>query len=208
MRREKTGPARMAGGFDTNTTDPKNLECSLLSSTGNDSRSSSPVPLALGEHKVTYEGETVCVDWCMDLRRRASQIRCGMSRKFTVYVGGRDVTFALHIDPIRSDMDACPEHESGRRKSKISFRSPNTCAHVWLQCIEPSALPSSGYPLQIVIASSGEVRQLAEAHDFAQEDRCKGQPENNTWLMPSFESTKNAGWHVSLRLQPAPSHVV
>lgn len=70
---------------------------------------------------------------------------------------------------------------------------------------QPSALPSSGYPLQVVIASAGEARQLAEAHDFAKEERCKGQSENNTWEMPSPESTKNTGWRVSLQLQPAPS---
>jgi hypothetical protein len=159
-----------------------------------------------GQHSVSEENGIYVFDWNVDLRCKNTTYRCGFQRKFSLNIGGCEVPFVFHIDPIAKELcngDASngnKGHGKKKQKTPSTFRRPGTKADMWIKCLDSSALPTGSWPMSVSI-SGGEVSHIVtDCHNFASECTCRAPFPLKLWDIP-FEIPESGTWMVCAHLK-------
>jgi hypothetical protein len=163
--------------------------------------------LEKGQHLVSKENEDNVFEWNVDLRLKNTTYRCGFQRKLSLNIGGCEVPFVFHIDPIAKELiaDEAPIGNRGRGNKKqqtlSTFRRPGTKANLWIKCLDRDALPAGSWPVSVSISGGGLTHIVSAFHDFALECNCRAPFLSKLWDIP-FDIPEDGTWMVSAHLRP------
>lgn len=113
----------------------------------------------LGVHATYDIGGVVRLQFVLDARRRVNKYRCGFSQSFNLHLEGRDIPFALDVNPLA---------QNKRSSKEPSFRQPSACLGLILRCRDPEALMLGARSAHITFSVDGSIQLPFEsaAHDF------------------------------------------